>query len=131
MTTFLQAIGLSFVAVTLTVALSSRDRDITLLLSIGTCCCILLCVMQYLSPVMELLCSLQSLSNVDPQILRTLLKAAGVGLISEIACLICADSGNAALGKGIQILSASVILWLSVPLIAELVEILQEMVGQA
>ena len=131
MTSFLQAIGLSFVAVTLAVSLSGKDRDITLLLGVGACCAVLFCAMEYLKPVMDLVRSLQTLSNVDPQILAVLLKAAAVGLISEIACLVCADSGNAALGKGIQILSASVILWLSVPLINELVKILQEMVGQA
>jgi len=131
MSAFLQAIGLTLVAAILSVVLSRSGKDITLVLSLGACCIVMICGLQYLKPVIELVETLEDLSNVDPQLLKTLLKATAVGLISEVACLICNDSGNAALGKTIEVVSACVILWLSVPLMTQLLEIIQEMVGQS
>ena len=60
-----------------------------------------------------------------------MLKAVGIGVISEIAVLICQDSGNAALGKGLQLLATIVVLWLALPLMQGLLELVQKILGDA
>lgn len=129
MTAYWQVLGIVLIAVIMGAALQKQGKDITLLLGIAACSMVLIVAMQYLSPVIALIQSLQSLCGMDSQILKILLKAVGVGLIAEIACLICNDSGNAAMGKGIQILATAAVLWLSIPLITELMEILQKIMG--
>ena len=62
--------------------------------------------------------------------LRILLKVVGIGLVGEIANLICCDTGNAALGKMLQILSTAVILRLSVPLLEQLLGLLEQIMGE-
>ena len=84
----------------------------------------------YLQPVLDFVRELQTLSGLDPQMLTVVLKAVGIGLISEIAALICLDAGNAALGKGIQILASLTVLWLSLPLMRALLELVQKILGE-
>jgi stage III sporulation protein AD len=83
----------------------------------------------YLQPVVDFIRQLQATAQLDDGMLEILLKAVGIGLIGEIASLICADTGNAALGKSLQLLSAAVILWLSLPLLTQLLELLQQILG--
>ena len=46
--------------------------------------------------------------------------------MGEIAALVCGDAGNAALSKAVQIATASAVLWLSVPLMEELLVLIRE-----
>lgn len=78
---------------------------------------------------MMLIETLKDTAQLDSDLFQTILKAVGIGLIGELASLICADSGNAALGKTVEILTAGVILWLSIPLMTALLELVQQMVG--
>ena len=49
-----------------------------------------------------------------------------MGLLAEVTELICIDSGNTALGKGLKILATAVILWMSVPLLSGLISLIEE-----
>ena len=69
------------------------------------------------------------MGGLDSGTLRILLKAVGIGLVSEIAALVCADAGNSSLGKTVQLLGSAVILWLSLPLFTMLIELLQRIMG--
>ena len=55
--------------------------------------------------------------------------AVGIGLVVEMGSLICADAGNSALGKTLQILGAIAVLWLSIPLINSLIALLEQILG--
>ena len=118
------------IAVVLCLALGAQEKHLTVLLSLAACCMVLLIAMRYLEPVVALVQRLQDMTELDSEMLQILLKAVGIGLIGEIASLICTDAGNAALGKALQFLSAAVILWLSIPLVNALLELLQEMLGE-
>lgn len=117
------------VAVVLCLSLHKTGKDITLLLSIAVCCMVLTLTLTYLEPVMAFLRQLQSMGSLDNNILKIMFKAIGIGLLAEICCLICADSGNAAMGKAVQIMAAAVILWLCLPLMTSLLELLQSILG--
>jgi stage III sporulation protein AD len=80
----------------------------------------------YINPVISFLEQLCSLSNLDAEVLKIRLKAVGVGLIGEIAGTVCADSGNGSLGKMLQLLSAAVILWISLPILQQTMELIVE-----
>jgi hypothetical protein len=44
--------------------------------------------------------------------------------------MVCADAGNASLGKVLQILASAVILWLSLPVFTALIELIQKILGE-
>ncbi len=126
---FLQAAALTLLAVILTVVISKQNKDLSMLLSMAAACLVLFAAAMYLEPVLTFARKLQSVGNLDADMMGILMKAAGITLIAEIASLICNDSGNAALGKGIHILAAAAVLWLSLPLMEQLLEFVQKMIG--
>lgn len=130
MTGYLQVIAGALVAVVLGLALSKQGKDITLLLGLAVCCMVLAAAIAYLKPVMEFITKLKSIGQLDSQWISVMLKAVGIGLIAELSSLICADSGNSALGKTIQILASAAILWLSVPLMSALMDLIQKILGE-
>ena len=93
------------------------------------CVLILMAAGTFLQPVLELLRSLQKEVNLDAQLLTIILKAVGIGLVGEVAALICADGGNAALARGVEITTAAALLWLSMPLVKQLLELIRQITG--
>jgi hypothetical protein len=53
----------------------------------------------------------------------------GIGIISEIVCTLCTDVGNAALGRTLQLMASAAILWLSIPLLQELINFIEQILG--
>ncbi len=127
---FWQAAAGVMVAVVIEIFLNRQGRDMGLVLSIGVCCMVLAVMAAYLEPVLELLEQLQEMGDLDSGMLEILLKATGIGLVAELASLICADAGNAALGRAIQILAAAAVLWLAIPLVTSLMALLQQILGE-
>ena len=120
----------ALIAVILGLTLRQQGKDIALLLSVAVCCMVVVVGVSYLTPVVDFVRQLQTSSGTDPEFLRILLKSVGIGLIAEIAGLICSDAGNAALAKTIQILATSVILWLSLPLMSALLDMVRKMMEE-
>lgn len=130
MDTVIKVLAGALITVILGLALRQQGKDIALLLSIAVCCMVLAVVILYLEPVVEFIRQLFSFTGTDPEMLDILLKSVGIGLLAEIAGLICADAGNAALAKTIQVLSAAVILWLAVPLMQALLDLVHQLMGE-
>lgn len=126
METYLKATACVLVAVVLCLTLSKHTKEMSLLLIMTVCCMVVIAAITYLTPVISFLEKLQTVGNLDADLLRILFKAVGIGLTAEITSLICEDAGNSALGKGLKLLASAVILWLSVPLFTTLVELVEE-----
>jgi stage III sporulation protein AD len=124
-----KGIGAVLVTVILSLSLSKHGKETGLLLVLAVGCMVGCAAMGYLKPVIDFVHQLQNLGQLDSSMLSILLKAVGVGLIGEIATLVCADAGNASLGKTLQLLTTSVILWLSLPLMTQLLELLEQLLG--
>lgn len=130
MENFIKIVGGVMIAVFLGLALNRQGKDVSLLLSIVVCCMVLTAALAFLEPVLTFAGTLRDTCGLDSGMLQILLKAVGVGIVAEIAGLICADSGNTALGKTVQILATVLILWLSVPLMTQLLELVQTILGE-
>lgn len=126
---FMKACGGVLIAVLLGLTLEKSWKEAAMLLSLCTVCMIGVCAVVYLEPVVELLYSLQRKTGLDGNLLQALIKITGIALITEIAALVCTDSGNAGLGKAVGLLGTAVILCLSVPLIQQLLELAETILG--
>ena len=126
---FLKACGAVLLTVILVLSFNTQSRDLSLVLLIGVCCMTALVALNYLEPVIDFVRQLEQLGNIDSSLVRILQKAVGIGLISEIAAMICSDAGSNSLGKGIQFLGSAVILWLSLPMFTMLMDLLRQIVG--
>ena len=129
MTGFWQGISLSIIAAVLVIIMGKHSGELSMVLVIGCGCMLIMLALRYLEPVLDLFGRLQEMSNLDNTTLKILVKTVGVGLVTEIAHLICIDSGNASLGKGVQILGSAVMLWLSLPLIEQMLDLVENVMG--
>ena len=126
---FLKACGAVLIAVILVLIVGKNSRDFALVLTVLVCCMVSLTAMEYIRPVLEFLSQLERLGGLDHNMIRILLKVAGIGLITEICSLVCTDRGSGSLGKVMKLLGSSVLIWLSLPLYAMLIELLQRILG--
>lgn len=127
----LKAIAGVLMAVILSQVLQLRDKSFSVLLIIAVCCMVALVAADYLKQILDFIWGLESLGNLNHDILNTLLKAVGLCLLSELASAICQDAGNGTMGKMIQILSTTGILWMCLPVFRELIALAQTILEAA
>lgn len=126
MEVFTKSAGGILIAILLFLVISKQSKEFSLLLTVAVCCMVATVAIGYLSPVVAFFEKLQTVGQLDSTLLQVVLKAVGIGILSEITGLICTDAGNAALGKSIQILACAVVLWMSIPLFTSLLELVEE-----
>ena len=100
---FLQATAAVLLAVIMFLVLNRQDKEIAMLLTVAVCTMVIYIAGRYIESVMDFLRQLQQMSGLGSDYLSILMKVVGIGFLSEIACLVCTDAGNASLGKTLQI----------------------------
>lgn len=126
----LKGLACALAGVVLLRLLDKQGSAVGIPLALVICLLILGVAVSYLQPVVQLLKTIAKLTALDNQMLSIILKAIGISLICQIAALICGDSGSAALGRAIEMTAAAALLWLSVPLINGLLELVQRILGE-
>lgn len=130
MAEYLQWTAVILIGLILSLVLGKQSKDMSLLLTLAVCVLACLGALEFLEPVLELLRELRHLGGLDSEAVSILMKAAGIGLLSELAGLLCADAGESALGKVLQILSNAAILWLSLPLFRQIIGMIGEVLAE-
>ena len=126
---FLKAVAGVLVAVILGLILSRSGKDYSSILSIAVCCAVATAAISFFRPVVDFVSQLEVIANLDRELLSVMLKSVGIGILAELVSLVCADAGNAALGKVLQLVASSIILWLSVPLLNQLIELVENVLS--
>lgn len=130
MTLYLQICGGIFLSVILFVTLKVSGKDLSVALTVAVCCMVSLTALYYLKPIIAFVKTLESIGGLNRDMVTILLKATGIGIVSEISNLVCKDAGNESMGKSMQLLGTAVILYLSMPLFSELLELMQKILGE-
>lgn len=117
------------VAVVLVLAVGKQERDLALLLTMAACILAVTAGFSILEPVLDFLYRLEKLGDLQSGVLGILLKITGIGLVGEITEMICRDSGNASLARGMQLLVTAVILSQSLPILETVLELIQTILG--
>ena len=105
-------------------------KDMGVLLCLGVSAMAAGIALEYLEPVLDLLRRLESMAGIQSGMLEILLKILGIAMVSELACVVCTDSGNGSLGKAIRILGNTVMLWVAIPMFHAVLDILQQILGE-
>ena len=127
---FWKAAAAVLIAVVLGLALGKQEKDISVLLTMAVCCMGATIAISYLEPVLDFLRELEALGDLQGDMLGILLKAVGIGLVAEIAGMVCTDAGNGSLGKTLQMLGSAAILYLSLPIFSALLKLIQDILGE-
>ena len=127
---FVKTSAAVLIAAILCVVLSQQGKDISLLLSIAVCCMVLLLSAVYLRPVLDFVREMTKLGDINQELINTLLKIAGIGMVSQVAALVCADAGNQTLSKALQMMTTALVLCLSVPVLEEMLQLIAAVLGE-
>ena len=122
---YIKAVAVALITAVIGLVLAKQSKDTALLLTILACGLILISAMGYLRTVKDFLATLEALIGLEGDHFRILIKIVGIGLLGEVAAMICADAGNGSLGKSLQILATVLILCLSIPLLQQLLELIR------
>jgi stage III sporulation protein AD len=126
---FYVAVAGILVTCILSITIHKYNAEIASLLVLCGCCLVAWIAMGFLSPIIGFLRRLQQLGAVNEEMLGGLLKVTAVAFTGEIAAGVCADSGNASLGKSLQMLASVVIVYLSLPMFQALLDLVERILG--
>ena len=106
------------------------QKDLSLVFTVTVTVMTGLLFLRYLEPILDFLKKLESMGDLQGNMLQILLKALGISLICRILETLCRDSGNASLGLAVQMLGTAVILWLSLPVFNFFLDMIQKILGE-
>ena len=129
MTEYLRFTAVTRIGRILALVLGRQSIELGLLLTMGVCALVSIGALAFLEPVTELLRELRDLGELDGQALTILIKCAGIAVLSDLASILCTDAGEGAMGKALGLLSSGAMLWLSLPLLRQLLELIGEVLA--
>ena len=129
MNVFLRAIAGEVIAVILWISLGKQNKDFSTLLTLLVCVMIFVASVAFLRPLMQFISKIQYLGALDSDLVSVVLKSVGIGILAEISAQICKDAGNESMGKVLQFLSTTVVLWISIPVFEKLLALLDNILG--
>lgn len=126
---FLKAVAGILTALILWISLNKQGKDFSVLLALAVCAMVITVMVTFLQPVVTFLEKIQTVGDLDEDLISVILKAVGISLIGEISVMICKDAGNESMGKALQILATVTVLWMSIPVFEKLLSLLDKILG--
>ena len=114
------------VAAMLTVILQGQGKGYVTLLIVAVVAMGACIAFSYIKPIITFLDRLQDVSSLKNESLTILLKAVGIGLLNEFCGAICADTGNTSLAKMLNLVSTVAIMWISLPVLEQIMELITD-----
>ena len=116
-------------AIILWINLNKKSKDTSVIMSLAVCAMAIMAAASFLQPVVAFVKKIQGIGKLDGDMVSAVLKVVGVGIVAEIAALICKDAGNESMGKTLQFVSAAAVLWISIPVFEKLLTLLERILG--
>lgn len=114
------------VAAMLTIILQGQGKGYVTLLIVAVVAMGACIAFSYIKPIITFLDRLQDISSLKNESLTILLKAVGIGLLNEFCGAICTDTGNTSLAKMLNLVSAVAIMWISLPVLEQIMELITD-----
>lgn len=126
--TIFKVIGFGIVAVSLIIILKQQKQEIALLCVVASSVIMLIFIFDDLKNVISLIDRLVIDSSIDSSFLKIILKVVGISYMVEFGKDICKDAGESAIANKIEMAGKVIIVSLSIPVIASLLDIVSEIV---
>lgn len=126
---FLQVSVIGVITVIFAVLLKKNSAELALLLTIGACVLMGIMILQMAEPVLSFLSKLRGLAGLDTALMTPLLKTVGIGLLTQLSASVCADAGENAIAKLIELCGGILAIYVALPLLEAVIEMIQTMSG--
>lgn len=129
MSEFLKIAGVCLIAALLGAVLDKRDRPLSIALGLLAGAIALFACIKSVRPAARLIEELSELSGLGGDYFAPLLKTVGIGIVTQLACAVCADCGSSAAAKVAEVCGVLAALVLSVPLLRAALDVIRQMMG--
>ena len=123
----LKAAAASVLACAVCLLLKKNCPEMGLGLSLIVCVSILVLGSSLIKPVLDFLSHVRSLSGLPSALFYPVIKCLGIGICAKLISDVCKDSGQAAIGAGVESLGAVCALYGALPLMESFVDMLGEL----
>ena len=121
--------AMAIVCALLCTVLKQHGAELSSVLALAGCVGLLIAALTVLSPVLTFLRRLSGLAGINAALLAPVLKAAAVGLLTQLTESFCKDAGEGALAKAVVLCGGILALYALLPLASSVAELLQRMAG--
>lgn len=118
----IKIIGVGLIALIIIIILKQYRPEFVIYVSIIAGVIILILIMDKVSAIIDLLTSLSNKTVINNEFLVLLTKITGIAFLTEFSVSICKDSGETAIANKIDIGGKVLIISMSIPIIASLLE---------
>lgn len=118
----IKIIGVGLIALIIIIILKQYRLEFVIYVSIIAGVIILILIMDKVSAIIDLLTSLSNKTVINNEFLVLLIKITGIAFLTEFSVSICKDSGETAIANKIDIGGKVLIISMSIPIIASLLE---------
>ena len=123
-----KVVVIGIVATTLSLILKEEKKEMAMMCTITASIIILLYISLQFKPIIELINNLIDISGINKEYLKIILKIIGIAYLIEFGKSICTDAGESAIANKIEIAGKVVIISLSIPVIASLINVVEELI---
>ena len=118
----IKIIGVGLIALIIIIILKQYRPEFVIYVSIIAGVIILILIMDKVSAIIDLLTSLSNKTVINNEFLVLLIKITGIAFLTEFSVSICKDSGETAIANKIDIGGKVLIISMSIPIIASMLE---------
>lgn len=119
--------ALALTAALLTLVVKKQSPELGLALTLCACALGAGLLLSWAKPVMSLAISLADRAELEDRLTAPLWKCAGLGLLTEISAAVCADAGQSALARLVELGGALLCLAVSLPLLQAVLALIEEL----
>lgn len=118
----IKIIGVGLISLIIIIIIKQYRPEFTIYVSLIAGAIILMLIMDKVSAIINLLTSLSNKTAINNEFLILLIKITGISFLTEFAVSICKDSGETAIANKVDMGGKVVIISMSIPIIASLLE---------
>ena len=129
MEVLLKVAALGIVAALLVTVLKKQSPETALLLSVAACVLIALLLVDTLKPLLRFFEKLHKQTGLSEGLLAPMAKSVGIGLLTQISSSVCADAGQGAIARLIELCGGILALSVSLPLFENVLDLIGSIGG--
>ena len=118
----IKIIGIGLISLIIIIIVKQYRPEFVIYVSIIAGAIILMLIMDKVSSIINLLTALSNKTVVTNEFLTLLIKITGIAFLTEFSVSLCKDSGETAIANKIDIGGKVIIISMSIPIIASLLE---------
>ncbi len=118
----IKIVGIGLIALIIIVIIKQYRPEFALYVSLMAGVLIIVFILDKMGAIIELLTNLSNKTAINNEFLVLLIKITGIAFLTEFAVSICKDSGETAVANKVDLGGKVIIISMSIPIIASLLE---------